>query len=164
MRLSVSLRFSNESNDTVRRIVAALDNIKVTNNELPHITLFSTEAQDRNGVISVLRRLYHPYDERFATSCGIDVIGGNHLVINIRKTGFVKDIQINIFKMFKEKYKPDRKYYTPFQWHPHVTIGSLNPTNLHMPSIQEVRFECIQLVIFDVDTKTDVYKQNIARR
>ncbi|MBQ5676193.1 MAG: 2'-5' RNA ligase family protein [Lachnospiraceae bacterium] len=125
----ISIYFDEKANATISRYIHHVakesGNLFMEENQVPpHITISAFEAQDEGGVIQELEQLVSNWKQGKIQYVSVGAFLPYVLYITPVLNGYLHHMTQSIYETFSEKEGVKlSKYYRPFQWLPHTTIG-----------------------------------------
>lgn len=148
----VSIYFDEITNSIINRyihyVAQECGNLFMEENHVPpHITISAFEAQDEGAVIKELEHLVSTWQQEIIQYVSVGAFFPYVLYITPVLNGYLHHMTQSIYDTFCEKEGVKiSKYYRPFQWLPHTTIGK----KLSMEEMQKA-FQVMQkhFTVFD---------------
>ena len=121
MRTSISVSFDLNLAESIFKLCATLDSPEIQFVR-SHITLLSAEVESTSAIADVVDRLMLGYRCFPIILSGIGWYSDTYLYLDVEQNATLRELQQRVFHAVKKIAEPDRSYYHPEIWHPHVTL------------------------------------------
>ena len=125
----VSLYFDNKSISKIQGFINKVadrcgNNFMIDNNVPPHITIAAFQSDKEESVVEVLNNVIKNSEEGLITCASIGSFKSSVIFLAPILNEYLHNLSVNIHEGIASIDDVSiSKYYLPFQWIPHITIG-----------------------------------------